>query len=116
MSYPEAYLRAAHTHCSNHRVEVEASRVCGCFYCLQNYAPTDIENWVDDPGGTAICPQCSIDSVIGEASGYPVTKPEFLDAMHEFWFQRTITLPGSKPASEALGLTSLFRRLFLKTT
>ena len=113
MSYPEDYLRAAHTHSSNHRREVETSRVCGCFYCLQNYPPSDIEYWIDDPEGTAQCPQCSIDSVIGDASGYPVTKPDFLDAMHEFWFQRPVTLP--KPQATSGDLPSLFRRLFLKT-
>jgi len=38
-----------------------------------------------DTGETAICPRCSIDSVIGDASGLPVTK-EFLKEMNKHWF------------------------------
>jgi hypothetical protein len=36
-------------------------------------------------GQTAICPRCGIDSVIGDESGYPVTR-EFLAAMKAHWF------------------------------
>ncbi|WGM30956.1 hypothetical protein [Brevundimonas sp. NIBR11] len=115
MSYPVAYLEAAHQHSSGHKAELEVSQVCGCFYCLQNYAPKEIENWIEEPGGTALCPQCSIDSVIGDASGYPVNKPDFLDAMHEYWFQRTVTIPDVEPKANTNSATSLLRRLFSKT-
>ena len=40
--------------------------------------------WVD-AGTTMLCPYCEIDSVIGSASGYPITA-EFLDAMRRHWF------------------------------
>ncbi|WP_245197274.1 hypothetical protein [Labrys sp. LIt4] len=45
-----------------------------------------IEEWIDDSAGTALCPECGIDSVIGSASGYPVDDRDFLEAMHELWF------------------------------
>ncbi len=35
--------------------------------------------------GTAICPYCRVDSIIGESSKYPITK-EFLKMMKEYWF------------------------------
>jgi hypothetical protein len=75
----------AHRHCIHHRSEIEASHVCGCFYCMRRFAPTAIERWIED-GGTALCPYCGIDSVIGDASGYEVTATA-LARMHEAWFK-----------------------------
>jgi hypothetical protein len=75
----------AHKHSSNHRAELEKSSVCGCFYCLSIFPPSDITEWTDD-GQTALCPSCPVDSVIGSASGYPITR-EFLQGMHSYWFE-----------------------------
>jgi acetone carboxylase gamma subunit len=36
-------------------------------------------------GTTALCPYCGIDSVIGDKSGFPITK-EFLEKMYQHWF------------------------------
>jgi hypothetical protein len=77
-------LDAAHKHSSMHRAELEKSDACGCFYCLTVFPPSDIVEWIDD-GQTALCPKCPVDSVIGSASGYPITE-EFLEKMHERWF------------------------------
>jgi hypothetical protein len=74
----------AHKHSSNHRTELEKSSLCGCFYCFAIFPPSDILEWIDD-GQTALCPQCPVDSVIGSASGYPITA-EFLRRMHDHWF------------------------------
>ena len=75
----------AHQFSSNHREELLKDNVCGCFYCLSIFTPAEIEDWVEDTDGTAICPHCGIDSVIGEGSGYPITK-EFLTKMQKHWF------------------------------
>ena len=83
----EADHIAAHKHSINHRDEIEASDTCGCFYYLQVYPPSELVEWIDDPdppGVTALCPWCGIDSVIGSASGYPITK-EFLKRMRRYW-------------------------------
>jgi hypothetical protein len=74
----------AHKHSSLHRPELERSSIRGCSYCLSIFPPSEIVEWVDD-GQTAICPKCPVDSVIGSASGYPITK-EFLQRMHDHWF------------------------------
>jgi hypothetical protein len=87
---------SAHSHCSSHRMEVLTSSVCGCFYCLEIFAPAAINDWVDFPldtpedqqlnmGTTALCPGCGVDSVIGSNSGYPITR-EFLSEMRNHWF------------------------------
>ena len=83
-------LQLAHDFSSNHKPELEKDRVCGCFYCGNIFSPKEILNWViaDTPidyRGTALCPYCMIDSVIGESSGYPIA-PKFLRAMNERWF------------------------------
>ena len=89
-------ILAAHKHSANHREELLASDHCGCFYCLSVFSPTAIKDWVDWPEGTpdeqalqagttALCPNCGIDSVIGNKSGFPIEK-SFLQEMHEHWF------------------------------
>jgi len=75
----------AHRYSSNHKQQLLQDKVCGCFYCLEIFSPSEIGEWVPDSGETAICPYCGIDSVIGESSGYPITK-EFLSAMNKVWF------------------------------
>ena len=79
----EAHI-SAHEWSSYHRETLGESDVCGCFYCLEVFPPSEIEDWTDDDD-TALCPKCGIDSVIGSVSGYPI-KREFLQKMHDHWF------------------------------
>lgn len=74
----------AHQSSIQHREQIEASERCGCFYCLATFAPSEITSWLEAEG-TALCPNCDIDSVIGSASGFPIT-PEFLGRMQAHWF------------------------------
>lgn len=82
-------IKEAHKHSANHRVEINNSTMCGCFCCKEIYVPERIEIWtdVDDSGEgqTALCPSCGIDSVLGDKSGFPITK-EFLSKMKRYWF------------------------------
>jgi len=78
----------AHRHCVQHREELQASSVCGCFYCLKIFAAMDIQHWInegDGKGSAALCPYCDVDAVIGDHSGFAITD-EFLTAMHAHWF------------------------------
>ena len=77
---------AAHEHSSRHKLEIEQSELCGCFYCIDVFPPSEIEDWIDDGvDDTALCPRCGIDAVIGSASSYPIEK-SFLRKMHSHWF------------------------------
>ena len=79
-------VKSAHAFSSNHRKSIIHDRVCGCFYCLRIFPPGEITDWIQDvKDGTAMCPYCGIDSVIGESSGFPVTE-EFLREMNKCWF------------------------------
>ncbi len=76
----------AHEHSFHNREQLKKKQKCGCFYCLRIFQSDEIERYIaDEPHGTAVCPYCSIDSVIGESSGYPI-EPEFLKCMNEYWF------------------------------
>lgn len=80
----EDCLEAAHKHSIFNRAELQSSTLCGCFYCSAIFAPAEISEWIDDDQ-TAVCPKCPVDSVIGSASGFPIT-PEFLHRMHDKYF------------------------------
>ncbi|MDZ3833091.1 MAG: hypothetical protein U0S50_14925 [Sphingopyxis sp.] len=86
MEYSEASLSAAHRHSSRHRAELERSDRCGCFHCGAGFAFDAITEWIADEAGSALCPHCGIDAVLGSASGYPVGDPAFLAAMRRRWF------------------------------
>jgi len=94
-------LVTAHAHCGSNRSEITASDVCGCFGCLQTFGSSRVDQWIDEPEAslvrnnrlihnepareqTAICPYCGVDSVIGSASGFPITK-DFLKRMNKRW-------------------------------
>ena len=79
----DAFL--AHKYSSNHQEKLSKDKKCGCFYCGKIFKPSEITFWIQDLLGTAVCPYCGIDSVIGAYSGYPITK-EFLAKMHKRWF------------------------------
>ena len=92
MSFTKQSLRDAHRHCTGNEAEIAASQVAGCFYCLNSYPASEVTEFLAEER-TALCPKCPVDSVIGDASGWPVGDPAFLSAMHEFWFERTVSLP-----------------------
>lgn len=77
-------VEKAHEFSSHHRGDILASKDCGCFYCINIFPPSEITEWIDCKE-SAICPYCGIDSVVGSASGIPITK-EFLKEMYQFWF------------------------------
>jgi len=76
--------KEAHRFTMHNRKALDKDSICGCFYCLKIFSPSEIMEWIDNDD-TAICPYCGIDSIIGESSGYPITKP-FLEVMHKMWF------------------------------
>ncbi len=80
----------AHEYSSCNKIALKSDKVCGCFYCCEIYSPDEINEYGKEyncpPGeATALCPYCGVDSVIGESSGFPITK-EFLQRMYEYWF------------------------------
>lgn len=83
--FPTEMLRSAHKFATRHRDKLENDPICGCFYCVKIFNPKEIDMWLNEGSGTALCPYCYIDSILGESSGYPITY-EFLKAMNYEWF------------------------------
>ena len=65
--------------------QLEKSEKCGCFSCCEIFPPSEITDYFSDEEPTALCPYCYIDSVIGDASSFPIT-PKFLRDMRKRWF------------------------------
>ena len=91
MSNKKYDLELAHTFSNNHKQALSIEQRCGCFYCQSIFSSKEILDWLEDDNpcdrlGTALCPNCGIDSVIGESSGFEITN-EFLRAMNFKWFQ-----------------------------
>lgn len=72
----------------NNKEALSQSDRCGCFWCCEIYSPQKIKEWTDE-GLTAICPQCSIDSIIAETPELPLNE-EFLENMHTAFFSAGI--------------------------
>ena len=79
----------AHERSSNHREECSGAHRCGCFYCLAEFPPAEITEWIDPAtddgqgGSTALCPKCGVDSVLPMVPG---VDSAFLRRMREHWF------------------------------
>ncbi len=76
-------------HTKSNREEVLASDTCGCLSCCCTFAPDEIKEWTDEVDRdraqegldrTAICPHCGDAMIIGDHSGYQVSRT-FLEAM-----------------------------------
>jgi hypothetical protein len=66
-------IKQSHKNCMSNRKKLEESDLCGCFYCLAIYNPSEIEEWIEDKDDdTAICPHCHTDAVLPENDDYPL--------------------------------------------
>ena len=83
MTVTEAYL-----HASDHRREIEAGRLAGCFSCLEIFPAGQVADWIDG-GRTAVCPRCGVDAVLGDRFGGLLKRP-FLEKMRARWFPETL--------------------------
>jgi hypothetical protein len=54
-----------HSTCIRNKHIIQNSSLCGCFHCTEIFQPILILDWIDD-GQTAVCPYCTVDSVIGD--------------------------------------------------
>jgi hypothetical protein len=93
---PQMY-RDAHKACFKNWRILKKSKTCCCFYCLRVYAASEVGDWCveRDRRRTALCPYCAVDSVIPDASGWPLDA-DFLKKMKCWWFETggvTIKVP-----------------------
>jgi hypothetical protein len=71
--------------------ELLGSDICGCYYCLNMFPPSEIVNWIQERKSnsismqTGVCPYCGIDSIIGSTSGIPICR-EILSTINGLFF------------------------------
>lgn len=78
-------FKLAHDCSFENKEQLAKSELCGCFWCCRIFHASEVTDYVSVDEPTALCPYCSTDSVIGDASGFPITK-EFLREMRKRWF------------------------------
>lgn len=84
--YQKTELVLAHQNCRHNRALLRKSDFCGCYQCGEIFKPSCLlaEDWTDG-GETALCPYCGMDSIIGDAAGFPISEG-FLHEMKEHRF------------------------------
>lgn len=90
MTKEEIFSAAKHSY--ENRDEIEKSKMCGCYYCNRTF-PASLIMYDDytDRGWTALCPLCSVDSVIGDASGVPINKKVLTEISNVMFESESLT-------------------------
>ena len=84
-SYGQKFLlNKLHTYCANNKNLIAVSDQCYCFYCQKRMHRSEIKDYIDN-GKTALCPHCTIDSILPDAIDEPLSD-EIVAQMHEYWF------------------------------
>ncbi|MFW5891121.1 MAG: hypothetical protein ACOCUI_02780 [bacterium] len=78
-------LLEAHKYTYNNGHLLFVKQECVCIYCKERFSSDKIFQHTYSQNGTALCPYCWIDSVIGEISGFNLTD-NFIEVMNEYFF------------------------------
>lgn len=81
----EDFIKKAPMSAFKNKQFVETSQTCGCYHCLKVIQTKDIEFWTDDDE-TALCPKCTLDTLIPESTGIPIDQ-ESLVAIKNHWLK-----------------------------
>ncbi len=83
----KAILEGYKSHSVNNEIEILRSKKCGCFFCGKTFNARKVSQWEDgtNGGASAVCPECGMAAVIGDASGVPLTKA-VLNEMSEAFY------------------------------
>ena len=81
-------LYALHHSTFRNEQQIKNSKDCGCFHCKTIFKPEEVTDWWDNDGKgdrTGRCPNCRMDSVLGDNSGVDIT-PDLLELMNLQFF------------------------------
>jgi hypothetical protein len=86
--YPPPFLKdiykKAHESSFKNKESILSSNQCGCFFCCSKFAPEEITEWADK-GLTALCPSCTVDSVLCENDEFAITEDFLLEMREVYW-------------------------------
>lgn len=80
----EEQIRNASQTSFKSRQVIEKSKMAGCFHCCKIFPAAEIDEWWDEDR-TPVCPRCGIDSVLGDATGYPINE-QALEKIRDYAF------------------------------
>lgn len=80
----ESRMERLHTYASNNRELVERADKCYCFHCKSVFESSQIERYLNEEA-TAICPICSVDSVIPDSIDEKIDEA-VISEMCDYWF------------------------------
>ena len=83
---PNEIFKEYAKHSRDNELEILQSHECGCYFCRHMFSARDVSDWVEENQHVmALCPECGMDTVIGDSSGVPLSK-EMLKEMNEFFY------------------------------
>ena len=77
-------VREAPLYAMKNKKHIDRGEMCGCYYCLKVFNKSEIKEWTDNHQ-TALCPFCSVDSVLPETYGVPLDEQN-LQMLYDHWF------------------------------
>ena len=80
----ECMMKKLHAYSSHNRSMIERSKRCYCFNCMHIMDSSDIEVYIDGDQ-TALCPECSIDSIIPDCVDEELNDG-VISEMNKYWF------------------------------
>ena len=85
-NYSEQDYADALKHTLRNKDEIQKSKMCACFYCKMVFS-SDKADWFDSNDSTH-CPYCDFTTIIGDASGYPITDRAFMAEVKRSAYRR----------------------------
>lgn len=72
-------LKSVKKHLHNNDVEILDSKECVCLACRRSFSARSVSDWFNDKGNnTALCPECGMEAVLGDASGIVLNHEDVL--------------------------------------
>lgn len=87
MKYTDKQFPDIYKHTKNNELDILQSKTCSCLFCQQNYSARKVSEWNTDKNNqmSAVCPECGMDAVVGDASGY-VLDDDDIETLHKTYF------------------------------
>lgn len=80
-------------HSIRNKKEILNSNIVCCYYCKTIYNACDQYSYINDGDeDTALCIKCGVDSIIGDASTYPISDRNFISHIHFYAFPNKDTI------------------------
>ncbi len=71
MNYTKEEFPEILKHTKDNEIDILRSKKCSCLFCRQSYDARKVSEWNNEEKRiSAICPECGMDTVVGDASGF----------------------------------------------